>query len=181
MLNVKPILDLLVSSLSKENYKKSLTSYHFWFKLGQTYSQIPPGLVFDTIQNHANNLRPPDDFIFLTPPLILRFAKDAESSHLLGSHSAGLLNCLCTSILREFFDFGVEASSNSSHFSTDHIMNANFIAHCANLGYIDEIAIRDHILQSLTDISPPSLLHHLTDTLIILFKIAGATFTSFSD
>jgi len=48
-----------------------------------------------------------------------------------------------------------------------------------NLGYVEETAIRDHILQSL--ISHPKLYKVQVDALIILFKLAGATFAKYSD
>ena len=49
----------------------------------------------------------------------------------------------------------------------------------ANLGYVEETTIRDHILQSL--ISHPKLYKFQADALIILFKLAGATFAKYSD
>jgi len=55
----------------------------------------------------------------------------------------------------------------------------NFIARWANLGFVKEAVIRDHILQSL--ISHPKLYDHQADALIILFKLAGATFETYAD
>ena len=58
-------------------------------------------------------------------------------------------------------------------------VDANLIAHWANLGYVDETTIRNHILQSL--ISHPTLDDHQADALVILFKLAGATFEAYAD
>ena len=57
--------------------------------------------------------------------------------------------------------------------------DANLVAHWANLGYLEENAIRHRVLQSL--ISHPRLYDHQADALIILFKLAGATFEAYAD
>jgi len=57
--------------------------------------------------------------------------------------------------------------------------DTSLVAHWANLGYVEEASIRDHILQSL--ISHPKLYDHQANALIILFKLAGATFEAFAD
>jgi hypothetical protein len=49
----------------------------------------------------------------------------------------------------------------------------------ANLGYVEEDAVRSHILQSL--ISHPDIHDHQADALITLFKLAGATFDAYVD
>jgi len=61
----------------------------------------------------------------------------------------------------------------------DLCAGANLIAHWANLRYVEEAAIRDHILQSL--ISHPKLYDRQVDVLTILFKLAGATFKAYAD
>ena len=48
-----------------------------------------------------------------------------------------------------------------------------------NLGYVEEAAIRDRILQSL--ISHPKLYGHQADALTTLFKLMGATFEAYAD
>jgi len=44
---------------------------------------------------------------------------------------------------------------------------------------VEEDAIRNHIIQSL--IAHPTLYDHQADALIILFKLAGATFEAYVD
>ena len=56
---------------------------------------------------------------------------------------------------------------------------ANFVAHLVNLGHVEEPVVRGHILQSLT--SHRKLYTHQADGLIILFKLAGATFQKYAD
>src|ERR1700743_1321166 len=135
MLDVEPVLGSLVRGLSDENYEQSLARYHLWFELGQAYSQIPSNLVFDTIWNYKNELpSSAGDYIYQTCPSILRFANDAESDHILASYSAGLRNRLGTSLLQEFFDIDVKITYKSGDW-VGYLVDANLIAHCANLGY----------------------------------------------
>ena len=179
MLDIEAVLGSAVSSLSNENYEQLLARYHFWFQLGQTYSRIPSDLVFDTIWNYKRGLPSDDYLIYPTSPLLLRFASDAESSRVLAPHAVGLRSRLCTRILQEFFDADVKITYQSHGPTADYFVDANLIAHCANLGYIEEASIRDHILQSLT--SHLHLSNHQVNALIILFKVAGATFEAYAD
>ena len=57
-------------------------------------------------------------------------------------------------------------------------LDSNLIAQWANLGYVEETAIRNRILQSL--ISFRKLYDHQADAMIVLFKIAGATFEAYT-
>ena len=61
----------------------------------------------------------------------------------------------------------------------DFYTNTNLIARYINLGYLEQAVIRNQILQSLT--SHPRLGDHQADALIILFKLAGATFEAYAD
>ena len=70
-------------------------------------------------------------------------------------------------------------SKGDSWATPQFYTDVNLIAHCANLGYIEEDMIRDYILQSL--ISHPKLHDHQADALATLFKIAGATFGAYVD
>jgi hypothetical protein len=166
-LNIAPVLKPLVNGLSDGNYEQTLARHRLWLELEQTYSgSRPSDLAFDTIWNDINQLPPPTDLILPTPSLILR-------------SSSELLSRLCTFILQSFFNTGIRATYITSFDRPRHLVDANLIAHCANLGYIEEAAIRNHILQSL--ISYPCLYDHLADSLIVLFKIAGATFGAYAD
>ena len=60
----------------------------------------------------------------------------------------------------------------------DVYVDANLIAHWAKLGFVEEDVIRNHILQSL--ISHPRLCGHQAGALIILLKLAGATFEAYA-
>jgi len=131
----------------------------------------------------------PPELIHPTAHLILRFASDAESDHIFAPHSSGLQTRLCAKILPEFFDSNLTVVWHKNGGSWDddkhyYILqgfyaNINLIARWANLGYVGEAAIRNHILQSL--ISHPTLHDHQADALIILFKLAGATFGVYTD
>ena len=117
-----------------------------------------------------------DKPIYSTARLILRFAGDAESDPILAPHSQGLRSRLCTATLQQFYSDNLEAVKCGAE--PDYVV-INLVAHWANLGYIEESAIRNHILQSL--ISHPTLHDHQAYTLIILFKLAGATFEAYVD
>ena len=189
MESIDRALSPVVARLSDENYSESFAFYRFWFDIGQKYHQIPSDQVFDNIwNNRGTRSKDPGNtqLIHLTAHLVLRFARDAESDPILAPHSSGLQSRLSARSLRDFFSNNLiavaykeadytDGGGGGSDFYTD----ANLIAHWANLGYMEEAAIRDHILQSL--ISHPKLHGHQADALLILFKLAGATFEAYVD
>ena len=71
------------------------------------------------------------------------------------------------------------ANGYGNNASNSFYADATLIAHWANLGFVEEAAIHDHILQSLT--SHTMLYDHQADALIVLFKLAGATFETSAD
>jgi len=173
-------LNSTLGSLSDQNYAESFDFYRFWFDIGHTYHQIPSNRIFDTIWNYrtmgVTTYPSSGEFIHSGVHLILRFASDAESDHILGPHSSRLQSRLSTRALQEFF--GSNMSAVRGHgYPNETYATTNLIAHWANLGYVEENAIRNHILQSL--ISHPTLHDHQAYALIILFKLAGATFEAY--
>ena len=176
-------LSLVIRKLSDENYAQSLASYRLWYDIGQTHYQITPDYTFHYIWNNrvALGSMTSGHLIYSIAHLILRFARDVESGHVLDPPSSGLQSRLCARSLQEFFNNNIETVRSGSNGSVRVNFHAdvNLIAHWANLGYIEEEVIRNHILQSL--IFPPELWVHQADALIILFKIAGATFTTYAD
>ena len=188
MENIEKALALAVISLvSDQNYAQSLASYRFWSDVGHTYHQIPPDQIFDVIWKNrgSSSIDSQRGQIFHpTAHLIVRFVSDTESDRILAPYTPGLQSRLCTKTLHEFFSGnpGVVwdrtngyGRRNEQGFYSD----ANLIAHWANLGYVEEAATRHHVLQSL--ISYSSLWDHQADALIILFKLAGATFEAYAD
>ena len=182
MEDIDKSLGLAVHQLSDENYAHSLAFYRFWFDIGQAYHPIPSDQILDAIWNNrgtsSSMIDPPKGkLIHSTAHLIVRFASDAESDHLLAPHSSGLRSRLCARVLREFFSGNLRAARSEQ--AVNFYADANLIAHWVNLGYVEEVAIRNHILQSL--ISCPKLYDHQADAIIILFKLAGATFEAYAD
>ena len=173
-------LNTTFANLSDQNYAESFDFYRFWFDIGHTYHQIPSDRIFHTIWSHRamNSKIDPGtgQLIHSAADLILRFASDAESDHLLAPHSFRLQNRLSTKALQEFFSGNMSAVRGRGY--PDYTV-VNLIAHWANLGQIEEGVIRNHILQSL--ISHPTLHSHQAYALIILFKLAGATFEAYVD
>ena len=179
-----PIFEQNLSSvaLSDENYAESLAFFRFWFVVGHTYHGIPSEKIFDAIWNirRANSINPGGGkLIHPTAHLVLRFASDVESDHILAPHSSGLQSHFSTRSLQELFTNNLMFVANRVDVMADFYSDANLVAHWANLGYVEEAAIRNHILQSL--ISHPKLYDHQADALIILFKLAGATFEAYAD
>ena len=183
---INKALDLVIEKLSDENYEQSFAFYRFWFGIGQTYHKISPDQIFNVTWNNRRmgsmgSYLSSGKLIHSTVRLILRFASDAESDNLLGPYSSRLQSRLCARILQEFFSNNLRAARGEiadslyANFCTD----VNLIAHWANLGYVEEVAIHSHILQSL--ISHPTLHDHQVYALIILFKLAGPTFEAHAD
>jgi len=168
--------------LPDKNYEQLFAFYRFWFEIGQTYRDGPSDPIMDDIlskkclTNQGHVL-----LIHSNAHSILRFASDAESDRILAPHSLGLQSRLCARILSEFFDYNLAAVSNGSlpDILNNFYADANLIAHWANLGYVEEAAIHNHILQSL--ISHSWLYEHQANALYILFTIAGATFGEYAD
>jgi len=187
--SVGEALGFTVRDLSDQNYAQSLAFFRFWTDIGQIYQQPPPDQIFDAFWNNrtGSSFSPSGgngELIHSTAHMFLRFASDVESDHILAPHSSGLRSRLCARSLQELFTINLETVSYKmrgygNNGPDGFFADANLIAHSANLGYVEEAAIRNHILQSL--ISHPRLYDHQAYALIILFKLAGSTFEAYAD
>ncbi|KAF9646045.1 hypothetical protein BDM02DRAFT_3189169 [Thelephora ganbajun] len=178
MRNVQWALNSVIGALSDQDYEQSFASCRFWFEIGQAYSKIPSDLIFETIWTKRAT-GPSKNLIYQNAHLVLRLADDVESDHILAPYNVGLRSRLCAKILQEFFDGDTIVMYDGREVPGCSYVNVNLIAHCANLGCIDESVVRNHVLQSL--ISYPKLYDYQADALIILFKLAGATFEAYAD
>ena len=186
---IESALGSTVGKISDENYAQSLAFYQLWLDIVQTYPEIPPDQISGPIWGNrtiGSMIRPGagGKLIHSTAHLIVRLASDTESNHTLARHASGLQSHLCARSLREFFNKNtmiVQYKENNRGGApiNDFYADANFIAHWVNLGYVEEAAIRNHILQSL--ISHPKLYEHQADALVILFNLAGLTFGAYAD
>ena len=187
--DVEEALGFAVRDLSDQNYPHSLAFCRLWIDIGQTHLQIPHDKIFDAIWNNrmGNSFHPSGgsgELIHSTAHLLLRLASDVEPDYIPAPQSSGLQNHLCTKSLRGFFTNNL---LTVSYKMKGYVNNApdgfyadvNLIAQLANLGYVEEAVIRNHVLQSL--ISHPKLYDHQAHALIILFKLAGATFEAYAD
>ena len=183
MRNIQNAFASAISSISDEHYEQSLDYFRLWFGIGQRYSQNPSDLVFDAIYGHRTKGSWSYSNVFKgysIGHLIPRFVGDVESDPVFAPYSAGLRNRFCARILQEFFDDGLEGMNGDNGRDWHQFcVDANLVAHCANLGYIEEDMIRDYVLQSL--ISHPKLHDHQACALLILLQIAGATFEAHVD
>ena len=177
---IRKTLGSVFSRLSDEHYERSFTYFRLWFGIAQTHSQVPHDLIFDTICNKRTAGSLHSVLIYPFAHLILRLVNDAESDPIFAPHNVGLRSRFCTRVLQQFFDqdLGVVCGSQSRVYDS-YYMEVNLVAHCTNLGYVEEDTIRNYILQSL--ISHHKLYDHQADALTILFKIAGAAFGTYAD
>ena len=174
-------LSLATCQLSNENYAQTLAFYRLWLDIKQTHHhQIPSDRFLEAIWNirWKSPSMKGGQVIHPTARLILRFASDVESDHLLAPHSPELQSRICARILQEFFNGNLQACCRRVD-EDKTCLDANLVAHWVNLGCVEEAVIRNHILQSL--ISHPKLYDHQADALVILFKLAGATFGAYAD
>lgn len=181
---IQAALDSVVAGLSDQSYTESLAFYRIWLDIGQTYQQIPADQTFDAIWNNrgvGSAINPAGGgFVHSRAHLIVRFASDVESDYI--PHMSGLQSRLCMKTLQEFFSnnmMSIQWVANCWGAMNVFYQDTNLIARWANLGYVEEAAIRNHILQSL--ISHSKLWDHQADALIILFKLAGPTFAAYAD
>ena len=170
-------LELVFRDLSDENYAESFDFYRLWFDIGHAYHQIPSDHIFNIIwryKSKGSTIDPSRGQLIYLADLVLRFASDAESDHILAPHTSKLQSRLSTRALQEFFANNMAVMRGRE--SPDYTI-VSLIAYWANLGHVEEVAVRNHILQSL--ISHPTLHDHQAYALIILFKLAGATFEAY--
>jgi len=194
MEEVEKALGSVIYNLNDANYARSLASCRSLFKIGQTHYRFPSDLIFDAIWNNRPIIVPSralsrgGGLIHRNSHLIVCFASDAESDHVLAPYSSGLQSRLCARSLQEFFSYNIGGawSMEVAGYWNDDLKGSfyadtNLVAHWANHGCVEESTIRSHILQSLIDISHPTLRNYQAQALIILFKVAGATFEAHAD
>ena len=183
------VLDSVVSKLSDENYVESIAFYRLWFDIGQTYLGITSDRAYDAIWSRRGDgsINSADGkLIHSAADLIVRFACNvaAEPESIPAPRTSGLPSRLSTTSLQEFFSDNLmvvyyKENTDENGPVGNFYTNVNLIARWANLGYVEEVAICNHILQSL--ISHPKLYDHQADALVILFKLAGATFEAYAE
>jgi len=180
MKNFQAALDTTIDRLSDKNYEQSFVCFRLWLEIGQTHSKIPPDAVLGAFRAYRKKSLPVNNPFDPTAHLILRFASDIESDHILAPYNAGLRSRLCAEVLQQFFDNDLGVMYGPDSWDSPYYTDPNLVAHCINLGYVEEAVIRDHILQSLI-FHPRGLYGHQAYTLSILFKIAGATLAAYAD
>lgn len=179
-MSISAFLKELVSNLSEENYEKTLSDYRFWMKIGTTHGcALNNKLQDDILNNRKPDLVYPTSsrLIHPTSQRLLQFITDVEQHLVSPTHTR-----LSRSLLNEFFDRNLRLGSQSTIYSSElssFYTNVGFLAHWVNLGYIGVEDVRDNILQSLT--FRPVPLDHQLHSLLILLKIAGATFAVYVD
>jgi hypothetical protein len=182
MQNIQRGLGSTVANLSDQNYQKSLAYFRFWSEVGQTHSQLTTDTIFDLIYACRASGSLYNTTIYPKAGLTLRLIDDVESDPTFSPQCAGFRSRFCAKILEGFFDGDMGVVYPTSMYPSapeSYFVDVNYIAHCANLGYIEENTVRNHILQSL--ISHAKMYEHQVTALAILFKLAGATFGAYAD
>ena len=177
---LQAILRNLVEKLSDGNYDESFAQYRLWLDIGDAHGHITQDQLDDDMNRvvRSGSLR---ELIHTTAHLFIRFIGDVEADRKLSRYASGLHQRRSTSALSSFFEMNLRIMEDGDRGSwiSDFLTDVNFIARWANLGYVEEETIRNRILQSL--IAHPKLYDHQADALIILFKLAGATFGVYAD
>jgi len=184
MRTIGEALGFVVGKLSDQDHAQSLVFYRFWFETGGSYLEIPSHHIFDAIWNHreaVSSINPGYGRIFhASAHLILRFASDAESDRILAPYSSGLQSRLCAKSLREF------SSSDLMLAPHDGNAEASFSIQTSNSSRTGPISDTWKKLRFATTScgrlsSHPKPCTHQIHVLIILFKVAGATFEAYVD
>jgi len=182
MSSLRETLCDLIKNLSEENYDKFSTQYCFWSGVGIAYGHLDHDWVDREIQGimRSDLLKPErGELIHPTAHLAFRLVEDMEDK-IISWHASGYHEKHCARTVAGFFEANLSLMKNRRGLQqTRFLTDMNLIARWANLGFVREDAIRNHILQSL--ISHPKLYDHQVDALIILFKLAGATFGTYAD
>ena len=181
---VPDFLRKLVSGLSEKNYEQTLFDYRFWMKLGAEHGLISQGQLYNDIRARINpDLVYPSSkqLIHPTGRLLLRFVTDVGLDPALSTYASDAHDRLCRSSFEGFVTDNLDFMSGSRVTDSDFCRfytNANFLAHCINLGHLSREDVRDRILQSLT--FRPTIQPHQFNSLIILLKISGSTFAAYA-
>ena len=179
----QPTLRDLIEKLTEKNYDESFTQYCFWLGIGSAHGHITSN---DQVNGDISRIALPgalknSELIHPTTHFLVRFIRDIEADQRFYRYTSRLHQERCASGLYRFFESNLSLARSSSYGNTSNafLTDVNLIAHWANLGCVEEEIIRDRILQSL--ISHPKLYEHQADALIVLFKLAGATFGAYAD
>jgi hypothetical protein len=175
------ILCNLVDNLSDGNYDESFAQYRLWLDIGGAHGNITQNQ-FNSDMNRVVGSGSLRELIHTTAHLLIRFIEDAEVDRKISRYASGLHQRRSTSALNSFFGMNLRIMGefgDTGSWVSNLLTNANFIARWANLGYVEEETVRNRILQSL--IAHPKLHDHQVDALIVLFKLAGATFAVYAD
>jgi hypothetical protein len=184
-MKISSFLNKLVLGLSEKNYDQTLSDYRLWMGIGVTHGWIPDDQLYnDILASMKPELVVPSSLqlIHSTSHLLLRFITDVGHDPVLSAYVSGTHERLCHQSLKNFFtiNLGFILGGDRPILELPRLYtDVNFLAHWANLGYLNVEDVQNHILQSLTFKS--TLRTHQVNSLGVLLKIAGATFAAYVD
>ena len=182
-MGISNLLGNLVSHLSEKNYEQTLSDYRLWTKIGVTHGWISEEQLVNDIKGNMQphlvyQAKSYYQLVHPTSHLLLQFITDVELNPVSSTHAR-----LCHSSLHDFFadnsSLDLWPNTRSNNKLREFYTNVNLLAHLVNLGHVGVEDVQDHILQSLTFRSIPH--GHQLCSLLILLKIAGATFAAYVD
>ena len=118
-----------------------------------------------------------EKLIHPTAHLLIRFIGDLEADQRTHKHTSGLRRRHCATTLCRFAEENLDPGVLWQFRMNSFLTHVNLIAHWANLGCLEEEAVRNHILQCL--VSHPKRDDYQAIALIVLFNLAGATFETY--
>lgn len=184
-MSISTFLRELVSSLSEDNYERTISDYRFWMKIGVAHGQIPRDQFSDDILAimQPNLVYPASkQLIHPTGRLLSRFITDVGLDPALSIDVSRTYDRIRHTSLQNFFSdnlyFMMKKKSSSADLGKLYT-NVNLLAHLANFGCLNAEDVRDHILQSLT--FRPTLRGYQLGSLVALLGISGATFAAYAD
>ena len=173
-------LQNLIKNISEQNYDETLAQYRFWLDLGAAHGHIHESQAYNDawqITSLNRSVNEGAQLIHPTLDLFFRFVGDMEDK-IRSRCASDYHKAHCTKAVASCFEQNLSlVKPGASWQKGQFFLSMNLIARWANLGFVEEAVIRNHILQSL--ISHPNLHDHQADALIILFKLAGATFKTY--
>ena len=183
-MNISGFLNKLVLGLSEKNYDQTLSDYRLWMGIGVTHGWIPDDQLYNDIlaSMKPELVDPPSgQVIHGTSHLLVRFITDVGLDPVLSTFVSGTHERLCHQSLKNFFAINLDFVMRDASLPEFRRIytDVNFLAHWANLGYLNVEDVRSHILQSLT--FRPTTFTYQSNSLAVLLNISGATFAAYVD
>jgi len=201
----------LLHHISKENYDRTFSAYHFWIGLGAAYggtlnhqlyddilSSTKPDLIaihrgkvtsgkvyhFHEFHEHPEQFTGKGHLIHSDVHQLLRFITDAEPHPILSTHAIGLHDRLCSESLEQFFRKSLDYIPGGWTEPTSEQLHQFYtrVNLIAHWVNLGYVKLEDVRDHILQSlVLQPAVFDHHLNSLMILLKISGATFAAYVD